>query len=115
MNADNSNLRLIFEFEALQRTNNIFIDDFRIDKVVGVEEINLEEDLSIFPNPADNLLTFSTKNTIQSIKIIDSFGKEIIYSKNPEKSIDVSSLAVGLYYIQLESNDKVLCKKFVKQ
>jgi hypothetical protein len=115
MNADNSNLRLIFEFEALARTNNVFIDDFRIDKVVGVEEINLEEELSIFPNPADNLLSFSSKNTIKSIKIIDSFGKEIICLKNPEKSIDVSSLALGLYYIQLESNDKVLCKKFVKQ
>ncbi|MDR6966960.1 hypothetical protein J2X31_000960 [Flavobacterium arsenatis] len=73
--------------------------------------------LSIFPNPTNNILNFSIGNLaeINSISIIDVTGKVITpkFDLNA-KTIDVSSLQSGVYFVRFDSEGQSLTRKFIK-
>ena len=73
--------------------------------------INLNDDFSkglrIFPNPAKENLYFSDETTFE---IIDIQGRVLLKSENPVKSISISNLNPGIYFVRLGSK----VKKFVK-
>ena len=74
--------------------------------------------ISIYPNPASyeiNILWH--KNDSTSIKIYNSLGKLLYYSKNnslinPLK-IDVSQFATGFYFIKINTNEGAIVKKLI--
>lgn len=74
--------------------------------------------LNIFPNPTSNTLNFDTNNwnEISNIVIVDVTGKVINakYDLN-QKSIDVSNLQAGVYFVKFASEDKMITKKFIKK
>lgn len=74
--------------------------------------------LNIFPNPAVYTLNFETNNwnEISNIAIIDVTGKVINakYDVN-QKSIDVSDLQSGVYFVKFTSDNKSVTKKFIKK
>jgi len=84
-------------------------------------ELRAELDFKIYPNPASDLLTLefeagSTKP--YSLKILNMIG-ELIYEKQEllsgETVLPISSFAQGMYIIQLELEDAILAKKFIKK
>ena len=78
----------------------------------GVE--NLENNISIFPNPANNFLTVKSNNfEIKNIKLIGLTGN--IISNSTEKTLDISNLTTGLYFIEIETNKGVYTQKFIKK
>ncbi len=90
-----------------------------------LEEKKLTEELSLYPNPAQSQLTIEfelaeTKNV--SIEIRNILGQTVTtinnrvfpYGKN-KIEIDVSEFSKGLYFIQLQRENKIVSKKFVKE
>lgn len=74
--------------------------------------------LSVFPNPAKNILNFNMKELvdIDAISIIDISGKVITPQFDLiSKTIDVSNLQSGVYFVRFESNGQYFTKKFSKQ
>ncbi|MFH2141686.1 MAG: T9SS type A sorting domain-containing protein [Bacteroidota bacterium] len=72
--------------------------------------------LLIYPNPANEKLTIKSCGNILQIEIIDYFGrviKTISEIKEPEKTIDVSSLPKGLYLVRVYGEGFVETKKIV--
>ncbi|RYY00772.1 T9SS type A sorting domain-containing protein [bacterium] len=73
--------------------------------------------LSIFPNPTNNILNFNLGDSasINNISIIDVTGKVIIpkFDLN-SKTIDVSNLQSGVYFVRFDSEGQSLTKKFIK-
>ncbi len=71
--------------------------------------------VSLYPNPASNLVYFSTPNSIQinKIEITDVFGKIITKTLNPNRSLSVGHLSKGLYFIKLSSNEQSVIKKLL--
>ena len=72
---------------------------------------------SMYPNPASNRLNISAKETIQNAQIFNILGKKVMsfdINKNSE-SIDVSSLASGIYLIKYQLNDATGTAKFIKE
>jgi photosystem II stability/assembly factor-like uncharacterized protein len=72
--------------------------------------------LEVFPNPANTSISLKTSvSKIDQLQIIDASGKTVL---NPEtnltNSIDISSLASGLYFVKIVANDKTELKRFVK-
>lgn len=78
-----------------------------------LQEQNL---VDIYPNPASNVLNLIVNNsiTIEKIAIIDFTGK-IIKTFEAIEQIDISNLTSGLYFIQAYYENKVITKKFVKE
>lgn len=87
----------------------------------SVGEINIEDLLSIYPNPTKNSLTIdlSKKEKIEAIEIYSSNGK-LVYSNNnvPNRlsiEIDVENFATGVYSVNVITKSGLLTQTFVKK
>jgi len=73
--------------------------------------------LSVFPNPTNNTLNFNMGDaaSINDISIIDVTGKvfKAKFDLNA-KTIDVSDLQAGVYFVRFASEGQSLTKKFIK-
>lgn len=78
--------------------------------------------VSIFPNPANNNLTLdlnSNKNSTVSVQILDINGRVYLASEisvnsgNTKTSLDISSLAAGVYFVAIDNGNVVTNKKLV--
>lgn len=90
--------------------------NFLEDCTLGYNENLLENSIAIFPNPTSQILTIKVSQNIklQRLSIYNISGQVLLSSKTAN-SIDVSSLANGLYFLQIETNKGTLTKKFIKQ
>lgn len=81
---------------------------------LSAEEFEQTE-ISLFPNPAKNYITLSAGTTeIASIQIYNTLGQKVIEFTNmnaSKRTIDVSSLSKGMYYITVNGTTT---KKFLK-
>ena len=82
--------------------------------------INLDvnnTDISIYPVPAKSVINIASEKAMNGlIKLIDVSGKTLIetnVSENKIKTIDVSVLQSGIYFIQLTINDNKVNKKII--
>lgn len=74
--------------------------------------------LGISPNPATSELTFQLPVTYLSydFRITDLTGKTVTAQKNYSGNLlNVSQLPVGIYYLQINTGDKIYASKFQKQ
>lgn len=83
---------------------------------VAINEVNLTNQITIYPNPASNVLAINQLNANFSYKIINLQGQEILNGelKKPFSSIDISKLENGSYMIGLTTETSIYWKKFVK-
>lgn len=83
---------------------------------LGVNTFN-ENNITMYPNPAKNQVTISLENTnevIATVSVVDMLGKQVIrLSKVNEvsKSIDLSSLNSGIYFLEIETQNKLVVKR----
>ena len=83
--------------------------------VSGIFPINIEQPVTIFPNPATNYITI--KSTVESIITVSTISGGIIYKQimaDESKTIDVSSWASGVYLISVETGNNRTVKKIIK-
>ena len=80
---------------------------------VGINELDAIQ-LSIFPNPTSEQLTIDTKLKLKEIHIMDLSGK-MVKQFTPAKSLNVSDIPNGIYFIKIMGEKNMVIKKFVKQ
>jgi len=103
------------------RLRMVYLDgNSRYSNVAAVKYNSVDKGISIYPNPASDLLTISNSQNIQNatISIINSNGKTVMSSANRsgrKLNVDISSLSPGSYFVQLLNDGKVSTLKFVKQ
>jgi len=74
------------------------------------------DDVTIFPNPAKEVLNLKIKNinNLQNITIYNTFG-EVVISTIAENNIDISTLSKGIYLLIANTKAGVYKSKFVKE
>ena len=96
----------------LQR--NIY--NFLNNNMTSVSEPNLDKLISIFPNPAANLLNVNT--TLQNflVSVVSVTGQLVLHKKNCY-TLDVSALPTGIYVFKLQdiNSNKTITKKFIRE
>lgn len=72
---------------------------------------------SIYPNPVTNVLNISTKQEVEisSISLYNTLGQLLQTILNQTKTIDVSELQRGSYFIKIISNKGTATGKFIKR
>ncbi|MCK4288138.1 MAG: T9SS type A sorting domain-containing protein, partial [Bacteroidales bacterium] len=70
---------------------------------IGIPNINVESEFSIYPNPAKKEICISVKNgtIINEVNIYNQIGQKVLQKKRITSSIDVSKLRQGMYIIEL--------------
>ncbi|WP_238528718.1 T9SS type A sorting domain-containing protein [Kordia algicida OT-1] len=82
---------------------------------LAVEEDNILSGLSLYPNPASDIVKIQLPQAVNEIKIevYDNAGKQIAMQLSPDNTIDVSNIASGLYLITISSDDIKTTKKLI--
>ena len=82
---------------------------------IGIQQYHTNNNITIYPNPASNNIQVSyTGNSIsKEITLVDMLGNEVIATK--ETTIDISTLANGVYFINLKTSEGLVTKKLVVQ
>ena len=93
-----------------------------VDNTVGVASVDLQNAVKIFPNPNSGEFNVELNSAISSdytIELRNLLG-QIIYNEELKsfsgkytKRFDVKAYGVGLYMINVHSNDKQLLRKIV--
>lgn len=102
---------------AIDSATEVFYDNFSlvVSPAASTEDV-FASNFSLFPNPANDVLNISSDNNIDSAEISDLTGKVVISaSELTQNSIDISSLAKGVYILRLVSGDVSGTTKFIKK
>lgn len=82
---------------------------------VGVEADNIAENISLYPNPVQDLLRLSMPElSILQTSVIDMTGKTWNGIGYINGAFDVSQLPQGIYFLRIETEQGEFKKKFVK-
>ncbi len=83
-----------------------------------------ENSVSIFPNPASNIVSISGLSAFASSKniqmlVVDIHGKTMlsktIKNTSEKEMLDISSLAKGIYFVHLQTDTERIVKRIVKE
>jgi hypothetical protein len=81
---------------------------------VGIEELDLESTISVYPNPASDFVNVVSTEAITRITVINYVG-QIVYEKkvSDETSIllNTASYETGVYMIKVETDDMITVKR----
>lgn len=98
-------------------------DTLTVNACVGIEELNDNIGLNVYPNPTTGIFTIDV-NASSEIKgniSITSIDGKVVLAEVIEgnglitKSINISGLANGIYYLKLETKDAIRTYKVIKQ
>ena len=88
---------------------------FTNNSLLATDNFNLNNlEVSLYPNPANDVLNIEMTNEVKSIEIYNIQGQKVKSSN--QKQINVADLAAGMYMIRIQDADNAIAtKKFVKQ
>lgn len=92
-------------------TNNVNVPTSICNTVSSVELL-IEEDVSIFPNPTNNIIHVESESQIKNLTVLNIFGQEIKKQAN-SKQVDISGFENGTYLLKIEMVDRGYVIKIV--
>ncbi|WP_075343230.1 chondroitinase-B domain-containing protein [Tenacibaculum agarivorans] len=101
---DDDNFNSFNELEIYGRSNS----------TLSNEEFILDKDISIYPNPVENILNITTKNNLFTKVELFGFDGKILLTSNEFSTVDMSKLSRGLYILKLSNNNFSVLHKVLK-
>jgi hypothetical protein len=80
--------------------------------ILGIADNNLNN-MSLFPNPVNDVLFINSSNTIDRIEIYDLLGK-LVKTSYTQDQIDLRHLESGVYIVKLYNDNHITVKKIIK-
>ena len=73
--------------------------------------------IDIFPNPSFSTIFISSSLIISRIKIFNLLGKEFLSQpvSSFKKEIDINSFSSGIYFLELQTEQGIFMRKFIKE
>lgn len=79
----------------------------------NINEFN-KNPIQLYPNPTTGIVNFSDTIEINSVDIVDSFGRKVKYFPKVENNVlDLHELCNGIYFCIIQSNGKKITQKLV--
>ncbi len=110
-------------YQKWDNTNSVWKDDSKVytffsqHNKTDAEILEMESQIKVFPNPAQNELSVSGIEEPSTISVHDINGK-LFFQRNVNSeitTIDVSNIPVGLYFLEIDNKLQKQIVKFVKQ
>ena len=96
-------------------TTNLYYIKTVFTPLLGLESNTHEDSLLLYPNPVSTNLSIETSSTIESLSIYDLTGSLVKKVEGDTKSIDVTELSIGNYFIKIQTNKGLINKRFIKK
>ena len=87
------------------------------DLSVGSEYLENDLEVSIYPNPTNDILQIKSEITFDHIRITNLLGQQVLSLENLQNSqeLDISHLSPGVYMITFLSKNQIWTTEFIKQ
>lgn len=82
------------------------------EQLLGLVHNESQANIEIYPNPSTNFINVISNNTISQIIIFNLQGQEQL--KSTFNTIDISSLASGVYFLKAINSEGAITKKIIK-
>lgn len=113
----------IFNSAGIYFDDNEVVPTNIVENIIGTpalstQSLNGIQNVSLFPNPATNVLGIRTdEGAFNSFVITNQVGQVLLQGQlmGTQKNVDIKSLAPGLYYISLKGDQGNTVRKFVKE
>jgi len=96
-------------------TGTVFIDNVLYRKsTVSVRGLNADK-LSVYPNPASDMVTITSDNQIQSVTVLNNLGQKVL-TMNPDSKtcvLNIANLVNGVYFINTTSSKGQTTSKLI--
>ena len=108
------------EGALLDLTNFVYVDSIVFDNVVPSALGNADfgyanNTISLYPNPAQEVLNISSSNSITKIEVYDMQGRNVASNINASV-VNVAALVKGAYIVKVvQENGSVVAKQFIKK
>ena len=86
------------------------------DDTVGIDELTVENDINIYPNPASSELNIIFKQQPELLQILDAAGRLLFYETSfntDRKKVDLQAFDRGLYFVKITFKDYAVIRKFI--
>ncbi len=109
LNVEEGTYYLYVEDEGNNTTNSeTFTFCVSCEEMVGIDNTSLNTEIAIHPNPTTNSFNINfgeLQQEVNSLEVLDIHGKSVLSQKldkhSPNASIDISSVAEGLYFVSV--------------
>ncbi|ROI05610.1 T9SS C-terminal target domain-containing protein [Chryseobacterium sp. G0240] len=94
-----------------------YIDNIKINNESSLSTKDIaknSETLSIYPNPATDIIKINTSNKIKHVEVYDLTGKRMNVTLDRDK-VDVRNLSAGVYLLNVETEGRNFTEKFIKK
>ena len=101
-------------------TNSVYVDSIVFDNIVPSALVTADfgyanNTISLYPNPAKEVLNISSSSQIAKIEVYDLLGKKVA-AKNNASDVNVAALGKGAYIVKVvQENGNVIAKQFIKE
>jgi ELWxxDGT repeat protein len=85
------------------------------DPSLSVNAVELENSISLYPNPTTNSFSIETKYPINNISVFDIQGKTVKLFKENLAFYDIEELTSGLYFVNIKTENGSITKKIIKE
>jgi hypothetical protein len=104
------------EGALLDLTNSVYVDSIVFDNTLSTNDFGYTNNtISLYPNPAQEVLNISSSNSIVKIEVYDLLGKKVASNINASV-VNVATLGKGVYIVKVvQENGTVVAKQFIKK
>lgn len=88
---------------------------FKLNQILGVDDVTLDQGFNLYPNPVSNILTIESKLPLKKIEVFSIFGQRVKEVNSSFNSISVKNLSRGIYIIRIYSENGTIVRKLIKQ
>jgi hypothetical protein len=113
-----ANVKFAFQYYGLDGAE-FSIDDVLIDTIGGIfvgkhDNSLLQENISLYPNPANDHIRISTQEITEGVRIYNMLGKTVmaVGKENGNPVLDISGLSEGVYYMEVIGARDKATRKF---
>jgi hypothetical protein len=87
------------------------------DVITSSGEIIADDNLQIYPNPVKEILTINSDYEIKTLRLTDLYGRHLIKLnvKSQYYELDLTPLYKGFYFLIIETADKTITRKIIKE
>jgi hypothetical protein len=86
--------------------------DLIFNSIEELEEINV----SVFPNPAVDVVRINAEEMVESVRVMDNMGKIVFQNQNVNSSsfaLDAAAWSNGVYHIQIQTSNTIVDRSLV--
>jgi GEVED domain/Secretion system C-terminal sorting domain len=93
------------------------VEDYTVNIVAssGLNNLEGETMVELYPNPSTGMIYISTKETIESIEVYSTTGELIEIIESNFSSIDLSSSTEGIYFVTINTSGNSVTKRVIIQ